>query len=435
MGTGFCDKVSKPNKNMIPNIISVAIVLAVLIVIHEFGHLVIAKASKVPVEKFSIGFGPVLLKKKIKETVYQLSLIPFGGYIKMLGEESEVEGGFLLQPAPKKIGVVLAGPISNFILGFILTFIMLLTFGEKYVEPRISLTADSWEAKSGLRNGDLILTIESDTITNFSDIENILLKHQAETLAIRVKRDDNVVSIPFWVAAESLTISPFLLPIVGQVKRGGPAWQIGLRANDQIKAVAGQPITVWDEFVQLIRTSAGKKILIQWQRENLLFTDSVIPELKTDELSGEKIGQIGVWVRLPKKSLSFPTAFLASAKRCLDVVIQTLVVIYKVITGQISRRAIGGPIMVAKITYEGVDWGAEYFLALWAILSINLFVVNLIPVPVLDGGRILLFIIEVIRRKRLTKKQLDFALNLGWGIVILLIFFTLFNDIIRIVRP
>ena len=120
---------------MISNILLVAIVIAVLITIHEFGHLLLAKSFRVPVEKFSIGFGPTLIKKKIKETVYQLSIIPLGGFIKMLGEETEVEGGFLTQPAGKKIGVVLAGPISNFILGLILLTILYFSFGVKFVEP------------------------------------------------------------------------------------------------------------------------------------------------------------------------------------------------------------------------------------------------------------------------------------------------------------
>jgi regulator of sigma E protease len=422
-------------KTMIPNIISVAIVIAVLIIIHEIGHLLIAKSSRVLVEKFSIGFGPVLIKKKIGETVYQLSLIPFGGYIKMFGEETEVEGGFLTQPAKKKIGVVIAGPIANLILGFILTLILFLTFGVKYAEPRISLEPNSWEAESGLKNGDLILSIASDTITDFAAIENILTKSFGETLNIRVRRNGEVCQIPFWVARESLTITPFVLPIVGQVKRGGPAARIGLKAGDIIKVIDGKSVANWDEFVQVIRVSAGKKIPIQWQRNDSLYSDSVIPESVTDELTGERIGQIGIWVALPKKPLSLLSAIQESANRCLNVIIQTFVVISKVITGKISRKAIGGPIMVAKLTYEGVNWGVEYFLALWAILSINLFVVNLFPIPVLDGGRILIFIIEAIRRKRLSKKQLDFALNIGWGLILLLLFFTFFNDILRFVRP
>jgi regulator of sigma E protease len=167
----------------------------------------------------------------------------------------------------------------------------------------------------------------------------------------------------------------------------------------------------------------------------LIFQDSVIPERITDEISGEKIGQIGIWVALPQKSLSVFSAVQEAGERSVNIVVQTFVILYKIMTGKISRKAIGGPIMVAKLTYEGVSWGAEYFLALWALLSINLCVVNLLPIPVLDGGRALIFIIESIRRKRLTKKQLDIALNIGWALVLLLIFFTLFNDILRFIRP
>lgn len=420
---------------MIPNIISVVIVIAVLIIIHEFGHLIVAKLSGVPVEIFSIGFGPALIKKKIKDTVYQLSAIPLGGYIKMLGEETEVEGGFLTKPAWKKIAVVFAGPLSNLILGFILTLILFLNFGIRYAEPRVNVQSNSWEEKSGLKKGDLILSIDSDSIKTYNEFEDILTQSLSDTLDIKVQRDDLVKTISFLVESESISVIPFIRPIIGRVKRGGPAYRIGLKTGDEIKLVAEHPVSDWEDFVQTIRTSAGKKVIIQWQRKNSTFQDSVVPELVTDELSGEKIGQIGIWVALPQKSLSLFSSMGEASNRCIEVVTQTFVVLYKVIVGKISRKAIGGPIMVAKITYEGASWGAEYFLALWALLSINLCVVNLFPIPVLDGGRVLIFIIEAIKRKRLTKKQLEIALNIGWALILLLIFFTIFNDVLRLIRP
>jgi regulator of sigma E protease len=420
---------------MIPNIVSVVIVIAVLIIIHEFGHLIVAKSSGVPVETFSVGFGPALIKKKIRGTVYQLSIIPLGGYIKMLGEETEVEGGFLTQPTWKKVAVVIAGPISNFILAFILTLILFLNFGIRYVEPRVNVLPNSWEEKSGLKKGDLILGIDNDSITTFTEFEDILTQSLGDSIDIKVLRNTAVYTIPFLVQSDSITLIPFVRPIIGRVKRGGPASRAGLKPTDEIRLVAEHQVSDWEDFVQAIRISAGKKVFIQWQRKNSIFQDSVVPELVTDELSGEKIGQIGIWVALPKKSLSLFSSLAEAGKRCIDVVTQTFVVIYKVITGKISRKAIGGPIMVAKITYEGASWGAEYFLALWALLSINLCVVNLFPIPVLDGGRVLIFIIEAIKRKRLTKKQLEIALNIGWALILLLIFFTLFNDILRFIRP
>ena len=420
---------------MIPNILLVLIVIAVLITIHEFGHLLLAKTSGVPVEKFSIGFGPALFKKKIKETVYQLSIIPLGGYIKMLGEENEVEGGFLMQPVRKKIAVVLAGPIFNFFLGIILLFILYLTFGVKYVEPRINLPPGSWEEKSGLKPGDLILGIDNDTIESFTDMEEKLFQSQGETLNLKIHSKDSVYSIPFWVQSETLSITPAVKPIIGRVKQGGPAARIGLKPGDKIIEFANNKINDWEDFVENIRTSASQKVQIQWQRDSKIFTDSIVPDLTTDEISGEKVGQIGIWVALPKKTLSIFSAFIEAVKRGVNVVVQTFVIIYKVITGKISRKAIGGPIMVAKLTYEGVSWGAEYFLGLWSLLSINLFVVNVLPIPVLDGGRVLIFLIEGIRRKRLSKKQLEIALNIGWALILLLIFFTLFNDILRFIRP
>jgi len=420
---------------VIPNIFFVAIVIAVLIIIHEFGHLFAAKSVGIAVEKFSIGFGPALFKKKIRDTVYQLSLIPLGGYVKMFGEDAEVEGGFITQPAGKKIIAVLAGPVSNFILGFLLTLILYLSFGVKYVEPRINPEPSSWIEKSGLEKNDLILAINRDSIESFTQFEEKLSENLGETLNVKIERKGKIYSIPFWVESESLKIFPLVKPVVGRIKQGGPASRIGIKPGDEFLQIAEKPISDWEECVATIQNFPGKKILIKWKRNGQLLQDSVVPDLVTDEISGEKIGQLGIWVSLPVKSLSIFNAVKEAGERSVNVVIQTFIILYKIITGKISRRAIGGPIMVAKLTYEGINWGPEYFLALWGLLSINLFVVNLLPIPVLDGGRVLIFIIEAIRRKRLNKKQLEIALNVGWGLIFLLIFFTLFNDILRIVRP
>lgn len=415
------------------SILLVVIFIGILITFHEFGHLIVAKFAHIPVESFSIGFGPVILKRKIGETEYRLSIIPLGGYIKMTGEENPAEGGFSQKPLGIRIAVIAAGPTFNLILGFVMMMAMYLIFGIKYLSPAIDPLPGSHSESIGLLPGDMIVNVGGETIPNFGALEQILKAHAGKEIAIAVRRGDErfILSYP---VPESLDIEPFMAPVIDRVRAGSPAAKIGLKPGDRIIAVAGIKVKRWNDFVEIVRNSGGKPISITFQRRDVIFFDTITPAVARDQMSEEKFGQIGVWAMLPRTSFSLPRAFSEALRRTGDITVQTLVIIYKVITRKISARAIGGPIMVAKIAYEGISWGSEYFLALWALLSINLFVVNMLPIPVLDGGRILLDLIGGIRRRRLSDQELTWASNIGWLIIGLLIAFTIFNDLLRLIQ-
>ncbi len=421
---------------MFSSIIFVVIFIGVLITFHEFGHLIVAKLSHIPVESFSIGFGPVLLKSKIGETEYRLSLIPLGGYIKMIGEENPEQGGFSDKPLGIRVAVIAAGPVFNLFLGFVMITVMYFIFGLKYLTPIVYPLPNSTAQKAGLQPGDIILFAGKDTIPDFATLERILEKKRNSPdrrCQLQVLRGKEKLFINYDVP-DSLDIEPLLVPVVDRVRAGSPAAKIGLRPGDRITSVAGIEVKRWEDFVDIVMKNGGNQIEISYLRGDRLFTDSITPAVESDQLTNERFGQIGVWVYLPKRSMSVPVALYEAIRRTRYITVQTFVIIYKVITRQISTRVIGGPIMVAKIAYEGASWGAEYFLALWALLSVNLFVVNMLPVPVLDGGRILLDIIASIRRRKLSDRELAWASNIGWALIGLLIVFTLFNDIIRLIR-
>ncbi len=418
---------------MFSSIILVALFIGVLITFHEFGHLIVAKISHIPVESFSIGFGPVVLKKKIGETEYRLSLIPLGGYIKMTGEENPEERGFSDKPFGIRVAVIAAGPVFNLILGFLMITLMYLIFGLKYLTPTVYPLPNSKAKAAGLQPGDIILFVDKETIPDFATLERILEKKTIGSVSLQVLRGREKLVLNYDVP-ESLEIEPLLVPVVDRVRAGSPAAKIGLRPGDIIKSVAGTPVERWEDFVDIVMKNGGNRIEITYLRGDNLITDSITPAVTSDQLTNERFGQIGVWVRLPKRNLSFPVALYEAVRRTGYITVQTFVIIYKVITRQISTRVIGGPIMVAKIAYEGASWGAEYFLALWALLSVNLFVVNMLPVPVLDGGRILLDIIAHLRRRKLSERELTWAANIGWALIGLLIVFTIFNDILRLIR-
>ncbi len=418
---------------MVTSVLLIGVFVGLLITLHEFGHLLVAKLSHIPVESFSIGFGPVVVKKKVGETEYRLSLIPLGGYIKMMGEEDSSAGGFSDKPLFTRIAVVAAGPFFNLILGFGIMVGMYLVFGLKYVKPIIYPAVNSNAIMAGLEAGDLVLTAANETIPDFERLERVLERNRGREINLKVLRDSRTILVKYLVP-DSLDIEPLVPPVVDRVRSGSPAEKVGLKPGDRIVAIAGIPVKRWAEFVEVVMQNAGNQVEIIYERNGSLFVDSITPATVQDQLTSERFGQIGVWVRLPKRRVSFLSALGEATKRTGYIIVQTFVIIYKVITRQVSSRVIGGPIMVAQIAYEGASWGAEYFLALWALLSINLFVVNMLPVPVLDGGRILLDIIAGVRRRRLTSRELAWANNIGWILIGLLIIFTLYNDLLRLIR-
>ncbi len=513
---------------MISSILLVVLFIGVLITFHEFGHLIVAKLTHIPVETFSIGFGPPLLKKKWGETEYRLAVFPLGGYIKMVGEEDPEAKGFNDRSFKVRAAVIAAGPVSNLLLGFLMILVMYLVFGVSYTAPVADPKPDSPAAVAGLLPGDLVVAAAGETIPSFEVLEGILQRNAGNSIDITVTRDGQRLSFSFavpaayggtqtipvigrvrpdgpadrigleagdtivsvagnpiktwselaaairkqdgdefqiqWRHGEELCsdsvvaavrtdpqtgkgtreigveadlswyLDPLIAPVVGRVRKGGPAAHVGLHPGDTIIGVAGKSIHRWDEFVENVSGHGGERLAISWRRNGKTITDSVAVAVETDQLTGEKIGQIGITVSLPRKQLMLHTAAWEALRRSGYVVVQTFVIIYKVITRQIATKAIGGPIMVAKVAYEGANWGGEYFVALWALLSINLFVVNMLPVPVLDGGRILLFAFEGLRRRKLTEKEMTWAMNIGWIIIGAMVVLTVFNDVLRLLK-
>lgn len=409
----------------------VAVLIGVLITIHEFGHLIVAKLARIPVESFSIGFGPVILRRRIGETEYRLSLVPLGGYIKMVGEDSPAQGGFSSKPVGIRVAVVGAGPLFNLGLGFVLIVVMYLIFGVTSVPPLVTPLAGSGAVRAGLQPGDRIVAVAGETVPDFAVLERILTARRGEEVEIRFFRGDSALALSYLVP-DSLELEPFIPPVIDRVRAGSPAARIGLKPGDRIVMVAGVEVRSWEEVVSVIREHGGVPIELRWQRGDSLYADSITPVLEQDQLTRERFGQIGVWVRLPRRMMTLPQALWEGIRRTGYITVQTFVIIYKVVTRRISSRAIGGPIMVAKIAWEGASWGWEYFLALWALLSINLFVVNMLPVPVLDGGRIVLDLIAGVRRRPLSDRELSWANSIGWAIIGLLVALTLFNDLRRL---
>ncbi len=417
---------------MLSSILLVAVVIGSLIIIHEFGHLLLAKLSGIVVETFSVGFGPIFLRKKIGTTEYRLSIIPLGGYIKMAGDELDATTGFNTASLGKKAAVILAGPVSNFILGIILTTILFAGFGVSTLEPIIIPETENTMAV--FQNHDQIVRINQDTIKDFEDIADKLTKLSGTTAQFTILRNNQIVNIEYQIEKDTIPFRALVRPVIDRVRKSGPADKAGLRSGDMIMQIDTFAIQEWQQFVELIQDTAKPTRYVKWLHKGEFIEDSIHIGITQDELSRRKVGAIGIWVKLPEKPMPIIKAITVSTGKAANVAVQTVIIIYKVITGEIPKSAIGGPVMVGKLTYEGAQWGIKYLLGLWAILSINLFVINLFPVPILDGGRVLLYGLESLFKKKLTKKQWEIAFYIGYGLIALLLIFALSNDVTRLIK-
>jgi len=353
-------------------ILAFIIVLGILIFIHELGHFLMAKASGVGVLKFSLGFGPALIRKRVGETEYQLAAFPLGGYVKMLGEDPDDKDqlshidprkSFSLKPLKVKAAIVFAGPFFNFLLAV------------------------------------LIYTIVA------------------------------------WAGV------PYLLPVVGGVQKDSPAYKAGLLQGDVIQTIDKKKVGAWDEISTTLQGSGAKKsIEIEVLRDSKVFVLHVTPVVsKGKNLFGEQIDRPMIGISASEKTAIKRYGPIGGIRygfgQCYKIVELTGIAFGKMIKGSISvKESLGGPILIAQVSGQTFKAGLLPFVSLIAFISINLAIINLLPIPVLDGGHLLLFLIEGITGKPVEGRPREIAQQIGLFILIMLMLFAFYNDITRIFK-
>jgi regulator of sigma E protease len=349
-------------------IIPFIIVLGVLIFFHELGHFLIAKLCNVKVLKFSLGFGPKVMGKKMGETEYIISAFPLGGYVKMLGEENseeitpeEAHRSFSKQPVVKRIAIAAAGPIFNFLLAFIL----------------------------------------------FSGIYLI-------------------------------SGYPIMIPEVGQVRPDSPADKSSIVKGDIIEYIDGTKINKWSDIKKFVERSPNKDLHMVIIRGNKRISTIVSPKEEiVKNIFGEEIKSalIGIVASGNIKELQLGPfrALMEGGKKTWELTALTVLTVVKLFQGVIPLKTLGGPIMIGQLTGDIARENVSYLLPFMAVISINLAILNLLPVPVLDGGLILLFLIEIVIRKPLSIKKREMAQKIGFFLLILLMVIVFYNDLVRII--
>jgi len=449
------------------NIFAFIIVLGVLIFFHEFGHFLIARLFGVGVEKFSLGFGPRLFGKKIGITDYRISAIPLGGYVKMVGEEPDAEIdpadhtlSFTHKHVVKRMLIVAAGPVFNILLAIFIFFVFLSITGIDDIKPVIrQVQADSVGQKAGLQVNDRIVSIGDSQVDAWYDIDEAVSKSEGKTLTLEVVRNGTVIKIDVKpelkqgtdllgdsISFYNLGISalPELKAIVGNLSPGLPAEKAGLKTGDQIVAINSIPIKNWQQMQSIISSSGGAELAISIKRDEDVFTASLTPQLMENK---NHLGQVEkrYLIGISAQSLDIPEADLVikrlspikaaveSLNRTYSIGALMVRSVVKMIDGSIPKENLGGPIMIAKLAGDQAKQGFDKLVQFIAFISINLAIINLVPIPVLDGGHLLFFTIEAIKGRPVSVKTREVAQQVGLFILILLMVLVFYNDIRRFI--
>lgn len=442
---------------MLVTILAFLFVLAFSITIHEFGHFLIAKLFRIPVEKFSIGYGPPLIRKKIGETDFRIAYFPLGGYVKIAGEEegeitqkaqnTQKEGTeyteqgalkgrgvatFYEAPIYQRVLIVLAGPLFNIFSAFLVFMIILAGFGI-LVNPYMSITVEKGSAAeaAGLMDSDSIVMLAGKALSDWDAIFDVLSEYDGQQVSIGVIRAGQYMEKQLEVEINELGMQPVIPPILGTLKLDGPAQKAGMRQGDRILKIGDAEIETWNQMVDTVRKSINTPLDFVWLHEGEQKSATITPTAVYDPISEDTIGQVGAIMPLQRRHVQVTEVVSMSVERGIDVLWLTLKTLYQLIIGRISRRAIGGPIAIARLSGESARWGFENLLGLLAIISINLGLINLFPIPVLDGGHVVISVIEAARRKRFSKRTRIIIQQVGYAIILLLIVFVTFNDITR----
>ena len=436
-------------------ILSFLVLISIIVFIHELGHFTFARLFGVRVIDFSIGFGRSIKSWQTNsETIFNLRILPVGGFVQMKGEnisnDENEQDSFASKKYYQKMLITLGGPLFNFVLALVI-FFMINLFGVQKVTPLIGdVIPNSLAETNGLLAKDLILEIDGNDISSYSDAQSILSKRLGDTGIVNFKilRNENTffynLEITDWLSEDepsnlvySLGIVPPIEPVIGEVLPDSPAAEGGLNSGDMILKINTNPIYDWSEIKKFINEKGGETISLIIDRNGeskQLFVKPIFSEIS----STWQIGISSAYILNPssRKIIKFGIAqsLQNSFLQTFSVIENSLIFFKKIIFGQISSKNLGGPVMIGQYAGESVIYGGLYsFIYLIAFISISLGIVNLFPLPVLDGGQALILTIERIIGKNLPDKLLDFFYKLGTLFLLFLFVFVFLNDIFRII--
>jgi regulator of sigma E protease len=426
--------------NIATNLVAFVIVLGVLIFAHEAGHFVMAKLFRVRVLVFSFGFGKRLFGFRKGDTDYRVSLIPLGGYVRMAGDTPEENqagdpGEFLSKPKWQRFLILLAGPAVNLIIAVVFVAVLSMVGTEQaIIKPVLGeVLPNKPAARAGLQVGDRIVAINGEAIRDFIDLRLAIEMNARTPLRVDFIRNGERRSTILTPDREQtefgpvgrVGILPFFEPIIGRVTPNSPAARAGLRPGDRIIAVNGQPVTQMTQFDSVVTSSKGKAIALQIARGTTHF-QAVLPATKFDPRDPYR----GFLPPTEVRKLSFIPALRDSLQQNGKMLRYALVTIGRLFRAEASVKELSGPISIARISGEMLRRGWMEITALMAMISLQLGIMNLLPIPVLDGGHIMILLIEGAVRKDLSVRVKERIQQVGFAVLAALMIVVIYNDVI-----
>lgn len=440
------------------------VVLGVLIVVHELGHYLAARLCGVKVLRFSVGFGRMLWRKQLgtDQTEWAISIFPLGGYVKMLDEregtvaEEEIHRAFNRQSVGKRSIIVAAGPLANFALAILLYWAIFMHGSEELLPVLGAPPIGTPAAMAAIANGEQVRAVDGQPVATWNDLRWILLRKAVdqESVALEVvnERDEIAVRHLYLAAAgeqgwegdvlERLGVRfyrPDLPAVIGEVVANGVADRVGLLPGDRVLSIAGKDVSSWYDLVTIIRDSATRSIRLEVERQGEIVSVALVPESVMER--GQTVGKIGVAVadgpkprREVKTFISYGMVEAAgkALEETWDKSIFSLVMMGKMLTGEVSWKNLSGPVTIADYAGQSARLGLDYYLKFMALVSISLGVLNLLPIPVLDGGHLLYHVLEVVMRRPLSERAMEIGQQVGMSILFALMAFAFFNDLTRL---
>ena len=419
-------------------------VLGVLVFVHELGHFLAARRIGVRVLTFSLGFGPKLVKVRRGDTEYCISAIPLGGYVKMAGEtpdepRSGAPDEFLSKTKWQRFQVLIMGPVMNLVLAVLVLAIVLAHGADVPAyqdEPAVigKVSAGSPAERGGLKPGDRIVKVADDTVNTWADLDFAIATRPKRDVSVTFVRDNQETVVTIKTVAEgqdeigTIGVSPNDVPVVRSVEKGEPADRAGVKAGDVLVAVNGEPILAAEDLPPAIRKNADREIQLTVRRDG---QEQTFRMRTADKPEGPLIGlRPGVAVKVVQ--LGPIDALRESVVRNYAMTRQIFRTIGELFTGQTSVRALQGPIQIGRISGQAADMGWPYLLNVMAIISLNLGILNLMPVPILDGGHILIMALEGIARRDFSMQAKEKMLLAGFVVLMMLMVTVIYNDLTRI---
>lgn len=450
--------------SLVHTIVAFIVALGLLIVVHEYGHYLIARLCGVKVLRFSVGFGRPLFTKQIgvDRTEWVIAAIPFGGYVKMLDEREgpveprEAHRAFNRQSVWRRFAIVIAGPLANFLFA-IAVYAGLFMYGLPEARPVLGAPPPgSVAAAAGLRAGDTVRAVEGEPITTWQELRWRVLQSalQREQLRLEVVNErghlgsvtldlrgfpaDDVESDALERVGLRLYRPP-LEPVLGQVVSGGAAERAGLAPGDRILLADGKPVRTWEELVSAVQARPDMPLALKIERGGTTHTLEVVPV--SVSVGQKRIGRIGAAPQVPashaEKMLirvqhGVAGSLWKAVLKTADISVFSLKMLGKMLLGEISWKHLSGPVTIADFAGQSAQMGWVSYLTFLALISISLGVLNLLPIPLLDGGHLMYYAIEIVKGRPVSERAMELGQRVGLALLLVMMAFAFYNDLNRL---